>query len=107
MQLTGAEICKIIKACSEAGVTSLKLGELELHLGEVKQEHHYHLPQKENENEYNYTPLEYSAIMGPQASVPKAESEENETQPQEDQELEDALLMFEDPSEWQRRQLTA
>ena len=42
---TATEVCKIIKACKDSGVTSLEFNGLKLSFSGIKPEENYHMPQ--------------------------------------------------------------
>src|SRR5690554_317033 len=100
MELTGADIVKIIKACKEAGVKTLKLGEIEVHFSDLK--HKQIIPPGFEKPEVIKVDFSENSKDISEAPVPHIERNTN-LNPEE--EFDDDELMFNDPLEWERRQM--
>lgn len=86
--LSAKDICAIVKACAENGVSSLKIGELHIELG---------VQEKPSEQ-----PIQY--IYSPQPTETTG-VESSSSKPEDENYYDSQFDYIEDPAEWERRQL--
>jgi hypothetical protein len=94
INFNGEDVVQIIRACSKAKVTRLKMGELEVVFDKV-----------EDGVTIRHEPIVESVTQTLHSNLSSEEPTDKKFIEEFDQELEEANLLLENPTEWERRAL--